>query len=45
VKTAVLLVEAKDGIGWTVRGPIVLANEGEDWSEAGDNLVSHPSAP
>lgn len=43
--TAVLLIEAKDGIGWTVRGPIVLANEGEDWSKAGDNLVSYPSTP
>ena len=41
-ETAVLLIEARDGIGWAVHGPIVLAQSGEHWDKAGDNLVSLP---
>ena len=41
---AVLLIEARDGIGWTVHGPILLVQEGENWDKAGDNLVSVPAA-
>jgi len=39
-----LLIEARDGIGWTVHGPILLVQEGENWDKAGDNLVSVPAA-
>ena len=41
---AVLLIEARDGIGWTVHGPILLVQEGDNWDKAGDNLVSVPAA-
>ena len=39
---AVLLIEARDGIGWIVRGPIVLSRDGSDWDCAGANTVSYP---
>lgn len=42
---AVLLIDARDGIGWSVRGPILLTKDGEAWDKAGDNLVSFPASP
>ncbi len=41
---AVLLIEARNGIGWVVRGPIILSKEGDDWDRAGDGTVSYPAA-
>lgn len=41
----VLLIEARNGIGWIERGPILLSRDGEYWSKAGDNLVSYPATP
>ena len=41
---AVLLIEARNGIGWIERGPILLSREGDSWDKAGDNLVSYPAA-
>lgn len=41
---AVLLIEARDGIGWIVRGPVVLSRDGADWDRAGANTVSYPAA-
>ena len=41
---AVLMIEARDGIGWIVRGPIVLSRDGSDWDRAGANTVSYPAA-
>lgn len=42
-KEAILLVDAKDGIGWTNRGALFLT-QGEDgrWDIAGKTLVSYP---
>lgn len=40
---AVLIIEARDGIGWIVRGPIVLSKDGEAWDRAGANTVSYPA--
>lgn len=40
---AVLLIEARDGIGWIVRGPVVLSRDGSDWDRAGANTVSYPA--
>ena len=40
-----LLIEARNGIGWIERGPILLSRDGEYWSKAGDNLVSYPATP
>lgn len=39
---AALAFEARDGIGWTERGAIVLSREGEDWDVAGKHTVSFP---
>ncbi len=41
---AVLMVEARNGIGWIVRGPIVLSRDGDNWDRAGENSVSYPAA-
>jgi hypothetical protein len=41
-ETAVLMIEARDGIGWNVRGPIVLAQEGDSWELAGKMTVAYP---
>ncbi len=41
-ETAVLMIEARDGIGWNVRGPIVLAQEGDSWEFAGKQTVAYP---
>ncbi|MEO5560260.1 MAG: hypothetical protein ABIO49_10310 [Dokdonella sp.] len=41
---AVLTVEARNGIGWIVRGPIVLSKDGTDWDRAGDHTVSYRAA-
>lgn len=40
---AVLLIEARNGIGWTVRGPILLSRDGDAWERAGDHMVSYPA--
>lgn len=42
--SAVLIIEARDGIGWIVRGPILLVREGDGWDRAGDGMVSYPAA-
>ena len=41
---AVLMIEARDGIGWVVRGPIVLSRDGTNWDRAGAKTVSYPAA-
>lgn len=41
---AVLMIEARDGIGWVVRGPIVLRQEDGKWDLSGDSTVSYPAA-
>lgn len=38
---AVLIIEARNGIGWIVRGPIVLSKDGSNWDRAGDHTVSY----
>ncbi|MEO7757619.1 MAG: hypothetical protein ABIS07_13645 [Dokdonella sp.] len=40
---AVLMIEARNGIGWTVRGPILLTRDDDGWERAGDHLVSYPA--
>lgn len=40
---AVLVIEARNGIGWTVRGPILLSRDGDAWERAGDHFVSYPA--
>ena len=42
---AVLLIEARDGIGWSVRGPILLVKEGDAWDKAGDHQIRFPTSP
>ena len=42
-ESAVLLIEAHDGIGWVVRGPILLSHRRGTWGRAGDNTVSYPA--
>lgn len=39
---AVLMIEARNGIGWIVRGPVLLSREGDTWDRAGDHTVSYP---
>ncbi|MGA9333701.1 MAG: hypothetical protein WBV39_05425, partial [Rudaea sp.] len=41
---AVVIVEARNGIGWVVRGPILLSREAGSWERAGDHTVSYPAA-
>lgn len=41
---AVLMIEARDGIGWVERGPIIVSKEGDSWDFAGENTVSYPAA-
>ncbi|MEO7064090.1 MAG: hypothetical protein ABI082_10030 [Dokdonella sp.] len=41
--SAVLVIEAHDGIGWVVRGPILLSHGRGTWQRAGDNTVSYPA--
>lgn len=41
---AVLMIEARNGIGWVVRGAVVLSRDGDSWDRAGDNTVSYPVA-
>jgi hypothetical protein len=38
---AVLIIEARNGIGWVVRGPIMLVKESGSWDFAGGNTVSY----
>ena len=38
---AVLIIEARNGIGWIVRGPVVLSKEDSSWERAGDHTVSY----
>jgi hypothetical protein len=40
---AVLIIEARNGIGWVVRGPIMLIKESGSWDFAGGNTVSYPA--
>jgi hypothetical protein len=40
---AVLIVEAHNGIGWVVRGPVMLIKESGSWDLAGSNFVSYPA--
>lgn len=40
---AVLLIEARNGIGWIVRGPVLLTRDGDAWERAGDHTVSYPA--
>jgi hypothetical protein len=39
---AMLTVEAKDGAGWTVRGPILVSRQGDDFDVAGDLTIAYP---
>ena len=39
--SVVLVIEARDGIGWIVRGPILLLRDGDEWNRAGANTVSY----
>lgn len=43
--SAVLVIEARDGIGWVTRGPILLVHEGGIWDKAGDHFVRYPANP
>ena len=40
---AVLIIEARNGIGWVVRGPVMLMKESGSWDRAGSNFVSYPA--
>lgn len=40
---AVLIIEARNGIGWIVRGPVMLMKESGSWDRAGSNFVSYPA--
>lgn len=40
---AVLVIEAKDGIGWTVRGPVVLNRMDDAWIRSSENTVEYPA--
>ena len=40
---AVLIIEARDGIGWIVRGPVLVSSNGGVWDLAGKNTVSYPA--
>lgn len=40
---AVLVIEARNGIGWIVRGPVLLTREGDAWERAGEHTVSYPA--
>jgi hypothetical protein len=40
---AVLLIEARDGIGWIVRGPVLMSKDSGSWEYAGGNTVSYPA--
>ena len=37
-----LMVEARNGIGWTERGAVLLSREGDEWNVAGKHTVSFP---
>lgn len=37
-----LMIEARNGIGWTERGAVLLSRDGEDWDIAGKHTVSFP---
>lgn len=39
---AILLVDAKDGIGWIERGAVFLTKDGEGWNVAGTQTVNYP---
>jgi hypothetical protein len=43
---AVLLIQARNGIGWVERGPLLISREGDTWdpSSAGAQTVSYPAA-
>jgi len=41
-ENAVLMVEARDGIGWIQRGAVLLSLEGDQWDIAGKQLVTFP---
>jgi hypothetical protein len=40
---AALIVEARDGIGWTERGAVLMTRNGEDWDVSGKQLVAFPN--
>lgn len=40
----VLVIEARDGIGWIVRGAVVLTRDESNWDRTGANTVSYPAA-
>ncbi len=42
--SAVLLIEAHDGIGWIERGPVVLWRDGIRWNQVNSNTVNYPPA-
>lgn len=37
-----LMIEARNGIGWTERGAVLLTRDGEEWDLAGKHTVSFP---
>lgn len=37
-----LMIEARNGIGWTERGAVLLSRDGEAWDVAGKHTVSFP---
>ena len=40
---AVLVIEARNGIGWNACGAVLLTHERETWARAGDHAVSYPA--
>lgn len=41
---AVLMIEARNGIGWTERGAVLLSRDGDAWDLAGKQTVEFPAA-
>jgi hypothetical protein len=39
---AALVIEARNGIGWTERGAVLISRDGEAWDLAGKQTVSYP---
>lgn len=40
---AALIVEARDGIGWTERGAVLMTRDGEVWDVSGKQLIAYPN--
>lgn len=40
---AALIVEARDGIGWTERGAVLMTRNGDVWDVSGKQLIAYPN--